>query len=875
LFIDFRIIDTDALQSDGHSLLATTFQRHLENENITVNEPKYVQSRWDPKFKNDFLQNICPDKINYLSTLCECDSPDSLNLVTEEISSLFNDSAKKSFHIKSYTRSKNDKPWFGPDCRRDRKAYHKAKYNYTRNKSISNKNNLKEASKAYKRTINMYINKYKFSQSSKLRHLNHKQPKQYWKFLNSIKPKCNKETPSIQEFFEFFKSKNASDDDHNDDEQNFELPDNFLLNSQEMLNTTITEAEVSLHISKLSYSKSPSPSDGILNEYIKSTEHLLLPIYTSLFNNVLNTGYMPNSWLEGFIIPIYKNKGEQTNPENYRPITILSCLGKLFTSILNSRLNLFLEENDLLNENQAGFRKGYSTTDHIFLLHTLISILKKSKKKLFCAFIDFAMAFDSVWRIGLWQKLLSTSVNGKFFRVIYNMYNNIKSCIFKGEASDFFSCENGLRQGENLSPVIFSIFLNDLETHMITQGCNGVNLEFEPTKWLKLLVALYADDTLIISDNPTDFQNSLNSFYRYCKQWKLNINMSKSKIVIFGARNITDFFFHINNHPLEIVDRYKYLGIIFTSNGSFATTRKHLIDQAKKAMHIMYTKIRNLDLPIDLQLKLFDHTILPILTYGSDIWGFENLNDIEKVHNDFLRKITKTRKSTPLYMLYAELGRFPISIIVKSRMIGFWNRLITGKRNKLSYLLYQFILKHMQDFKWLNSIKNTLITVGRLDIFIAQDTLNHKSLNTLTKRILIDQFKQSWHTDVHKTNKGKAYYSFKTNTDFEHYLTKLPQTLSLNILKFRTSNHRLPVETGRWEGMPYEQRFCYKCTENLLGDEKHYIFKCPFYNTERRLLIDHKYNHMHPDFAIRTLFTSNNIKELVNLGKFIRIILHD
>ena len=119
-------------------------------------------------------------------------------------------------------------------------------------------------------------------------------------------------------------------------------------------------------------------------------------------------------------------KGDCRTPENYRPITILSCLGKLFTSILNTRINSFLEDFELLNENQAGFRKGYSTTDHIFLLHSLISILKQSKKKLFCAFIDFSMAFDSVWRIGLWQKLLSTSINGKFFRVVYNMYNNIK-----------------------------------------------------------------------------------------------------------------------------------------------------------------------------------------------------------------------------------------------------------------------------------------------------------------------------------------------------------------------------------------------------------------------------------------------------------------
>ena len=99
------------------------------------------------------------------------------------------------------------------------------------------------------------------------------------------------------------------------------------------------------------------------------------------------------------IKPIFKRKGDPLKPENYRPITILSCFGKLFTSVLNSRLENFLEQNDIINENQAGFRAGYLTTGHIFVLHSLIELLKTKKKKLFCTFVDFSKAFDSVWRV--------------------------------------------------------------------------------------------------------------------------------------------------------------------------------------------------------------------------------------------------------------------------------------------------------------------------------------------------------------------------------------------------------------------------------------------------------------------------------------------
>ena len=109
----------------------------------------------------------------------------------------------------------------------------------------------------------------------------------------------------------------------------------------------------------------------------------MLPLYNCFFNLVLDSGILPDSWLEGVTKPIYKNKGDRLQPENYRPITILSCFGKLFTAVLNLRLNKFLDHHNIPEENQAGFRPGYSTSDHIFVLHALIEILKSKKEKLF------------------------------------------------------------------------------------------------------------------------------------------------------------------------------------------------------------------------------------------------------------------------------------------------------------------------------------------------------------------------------------------------------------------------------------------------------------------------------------------------------------
>ena len=183
------------------------------------------------------------------------------------------------------------------------------------------------------------------------------------------------------------------------------MPFNFKFeHSDETLNRPFTNDEILKCIAKLNNSKSPG-HDEILNEYIKLTRDAMTPVYVSLFNIILKTGFIPDEWAIGKIRPIYKNKGDVTDHNNYRPITILSCLNKLFTAVFNERLTDLLDENDMLNENQAGFRKAYSTSDYVFSLHALIEIMKYEKKKLFCSFVDFSKAFDSAWRAALWGKV--------------------------------------------------------------------------------------------------------------------------------------------------------------------------------------------------------------------------------------------------------------------------------------------------------------------------------------------------------------------------------------------------------------------------------------------------------------------------------------
>ena len=365
-------------------------------------------------------------------------------------------------------------------------------------------------------------------------------------------------------------------------------------------------------------------------------------VYVDLFNRILNDGHIPEAWTIGSITPIYKNKGDKKDFNNYRGITILSCLGKLFTSVINARLNRYANEVNLINENQTGFRKKYSTLDHIFLPKNFIDIFVKNyNQKLYCAFVDYKKAFDTVWRSALWQKMIKSGITGKMLNVIVNMYNNIKSCVScDGNLSDYFVSINGVRQGENLSPFLFALFINDIEQFLLQYGCSPIEISGTDLQtYLKLLIIMYADDTVLFASSKENLQKCLNGLKQYCDKWKLQINTDKTKIIIFSKQknNIENINFTIGDENIEIVKEFKYLGVTFTHNGNFNKNLIDLKEQGNRAMFSIIKKARKGKLPIDIQFDLFDKLVIPVILYGCEIWGYSNVSILKNLHLSFLK----------------------------------------------------------------------------------------------------------------------------------------------------------------------------------------------------------------------------------------------
>lgn len=207
-------------------------------------------------------------------------------------------------------------------------------------------------------------------------------------------------------------------------------------------------------------------------------------------------------------------------------------------------------------------------------------------------------------------------------------------------------------------------------------------------------------------------------------------------------------------------------------------------------------------------------------------------------------------------------------------MVGYWKRLVQAKEMKLSYLLYQSLL-HSSNVKskWLTCIRSIFNEIGRPDIWNSQRNCPINLLSKFVKNILIDQYVQEWHGKAGQSSKALTYFCFKSEYILENYLVILPRKLYLKLFKLRTGNHRLPVETGRWDGLDISERKCSLCTLNDIGDEFHYVLKCPYFHTERQIYLKLYYIQRPNMLKFGELLKTKSESVLTKLSKFTQIIL--
>ncbi|KAF2347088.1 Reverse transcriptase domain [Trinorchestia longiramus] len=331
--------------------------------------------------------------------------------------------------------------------------------------------------------------------------------------------------------------------------------------------------------SSLSALKNKAPGqDGVYGKFLQK-----LPLHWKrellcVYNTSLYTGCVPPGWKWGIWLPILKPGKDPEQVSSYRPICLLSCIGKLMERMIQRRLEYWVETNNLLLGEQAGFRRGKSTMDSLLIAKDFIANTFSRKQICVAVYLDLDGAYDSVWHEGIIYKLIVSGLEKTYVKWLKNYLTGRTVSVRLGAVqSEGVPVTWGLPQGAVLSPLLFNIMLSDLPV------ADGVQL------------IIFADDITILSKGDSlpevraCLQRYLDSLATWFKKWKLIVNPAKYSQQIFTKKHsIPDVILRLNNSVVRNVTCQSVLGIVFDAPRlTFAAHIGNLVGDLRKRLQVL------------------------------------------------------------------------------------------------------------------------------------------------------------------------------------------------------------------------------------------------------------------------------------------------
>ena len=394
---------------------------------------------------------------------------------------------------------------------------------------------------------------------------------------------------------------------------------------------SLTAAEVATAIKQLKSGKAAG-GDEIRPEMLKSLTWEGILWLTRVCRLAFKLGKTPKDWQTGVIIPIYK-KGDHKQCTNYRGISLLSLPGKVYAKCLERRCRQIVEP--ALEDGQCGFRPGRSTTDQIFTLKQIFEKSWEYAKDLFACFVDLEKAFDRIPREKLWRVLQEYGVDGQLLQAIKSFYCQPEVCVrVNGMQSKPFHVGVGLRQGCVLSPLLFITYMNWIDRRSQASECVKIG-SFKTNR------LLFADDLVLLADSESGLQRALDGFAAACDYAGMKISTAKTE-VLHLSRNPVQCSLQVGGVKLKQVEKFKYLGVAFTSDGKQDEEIDNRISKAGAVMHALHRSVvLKRELSKKAKLAIFRSIFVPILTYGHESWAMtERMRSrVQASEMRFLRRI--------------------------------------------------------------------------------------------------------------------------------------------------------------------------------------------------------------------------------------------
>ena len=531
--------------------------------------------------------------------------------------------------------------------------------------------------------------------------------------------------------------------------------------------------------------------------------------------------------------------------------------------VLEARATGWAEHKKCRAKGQAGFRKDFRTTDQLFIIRTLLQQAKHSKRKLYCCFVDFKKAFDLVPRDSLWEVLKKRGMSGRVLSSLQSMYEQDKACVLTSEGpTAMFDCSIGVKQGCPASPLLFSLYLDELETLL-----EDASEQTDCPRLARLLIAilLFADDIALFSYSQMGLQHQLDILQEFCATRGLKVNVQKTKSMVFEGRRTHTPPLTYASADIEQVEIFKYLGITMHGTRGLAAAPETLYKAARRAMFGLLSRCQQLHIhdPI-LKCKLFDALVKPILCYGCEVWSIGGnkaaLEQLERTQIGFLKMLLGVQTHTKTLHVLAEFGRFPLQLT--------WQALAGKCLERLENMDASRILKQafVADCSLPTRLSWRALFHGKLD--------SHRILSLSSAAPQQNAFSlasaQSQHIQQlsqQTSSKAVVYTSIKVGYECETYIQQTSNKhLRRIIAQFRTGSHWLNIETGRHRKLDRKDRTCPMCTHRIINpglppeqfdafdsdddssdpieDEHHAIFDCSGYADAREHFCDLFQSHI-------------------------------
>ena len=766
-----------------------------------------------------------------------------VNLATTELTRIFENISTNVCKIKTRNKDKHiykrRKPWSDNEIRNL-----KSRVNYI-GKQLKNKPFDKSLKNNYFTTIKdlrkmCKKKKYDYQQKfiENLFNCKSNDPQKFWKLLKSNNENSNKKNCKLEIDPDQLKNHFQTQGNFKNINKEFEdkitniLEDSNMFHSNENTDNPIRISEVNKVIKNLKNSKAAGP-DLLLSEIIKYSSQVTVKAMTKLFNLIFQTGCYPDSWNKAFIVTVFKS-GDKEDPNNYRGISLVNTLAKIFSAVLNNRIMLYMK--DKFSAVQFGFRPNHRTADSVFIVKTLITkYLSLLKKPIYACFVDLRKAFDSIWRKALFFKLMSAGVGRKMVNIIKSMYLDTKSSLkIDGYYSEYFNINRGVRQGDSLSPTLFNIFINDLSEIFLHD--TSFPLTLDTTKIGSLL---FADDLVILSESKEGLQSSLDKLGVYCDKWQLTVNGKKTKaMVISNKYKRENMTFLYKNEKIETVKEFKFLGNYISENGNFISSAKFLSQKALKVMYSIRSYISNANImPANLSCHIFDSLVRPILTFNSEIWymdvyrsfynselrvnnneksinnyfNFIDRSIVDKVHTKFCKFTLGVKKCASNLAARSDLGRYPVDCFIKTQSLLYEDRLHQTDINPILKECYTLCkILHLEGiYSWYTYIDHVR-NYNQLSVCNDDSNQNINCSCKISgnkayyKKELGNQYIKKYEEKLQNLDTNSKLILFKFiqsnhNYNLQYYLHNFNFEYRKLICKFRISDHSLEIEQGRYK----------------------------------------------------------------------------